>query len=130
MYGSSERGGYGDSSLSELMQYPSRLAHCRRTCHRQTAKGEGVDHHHAGKDIVPQPTVNDHVYQGDVIETGLDGLVGIVFVDGTTFHLHAGAHMVLDEFIYGAEKLPGSALFRVKEGCSALFPAKWRPLGD
>ena len=79
--------------------------------------------------IVAQPTVNDLVYQGDVIETGLDGLVGIVFVDGTTFHLHAGAHMVLDEFIYGAEKLPGSALFRVVRGLFGFISGKVATVG-
>src|ERR1700688_1581077 len=52
--------------------------------------------------IVAQPAVGDLVYQGDLIETGIDGLIGIVFVDGTTFHLHASARMVLNEFIYGA----------------------------
>ena len=37
-------------------------------------------------DIVDQPAVGDFVYKGDLIETGVGGLIAIAFVDGTEFH--------------------------------------------
>ena len=72
-------------------------------------------------DVVAQPAVGDPVYEGDLIETGIDGLVSIVFVDGTTFHLDASAHMVLDEFVFAAESSANSALFRVLKGRFSFF---------
>ena len=66
--------------------------------------------------IVAQPAVGDLVYEGDLIETGIDGLIAIVFVDGTTFRLYDSAHMVLDEFVFSAERSSNSALFRVLKG--------------
>ncbi|MCG8508117.1 MAG: FecR domain-containing protein, partial [Rhodospirillales bacterium] len=42
----------------------------------------------------------DPVYQGDVLETGPDGAVGIVFVDDSTFSLAEDALMTLDEMVY------------------------------
>ena len=79
--------------------------------------------------IVAQPAVGDLVYEGDLIETGIDGLVGIVFVDGTTFHLYASARMVLDEFIYGAEKSSHSALLRVVKGMFGFIAGKMATTG-
>src|ERR1700751_5326720 len=43
--------------------------------------------------------VGDAMFKGDVIETGTDGLIALVFADGTTFNLYASTRMVLDEFI-------------------------------
>ena len=84
--------------------------------------------------VVAQPAVGDLVYEGDLIETGIDGLVAIVFVDGTTFHLDASAHMVLDEFVFAAERSSNSALFRVLKGrfsfLSGLLAATGRLIID
>ena len=71
--------------------------------------------------VVAQPAVGDLVYEGDLIETGIDGLVSVVFADGTTFHLDASAHMVLDEFVFSAESSGNSALFRVLKGRFSFF---------
>lgn len=74
--------------------------------------------------IVPEPAAGDPVHEGDLIETGIDGLVAIVFVDGTRFHLHANARAVLDEFIFDTEKSSNSALFRVVKGMFGFFAGK------
>ncbi len=66
--------------------------------------------------VIAQPAVGDLVYEGDLIETGIDGRIAIVFVDGTTFRLYDSAHMVLDEFVFSAERSANSALFRVLKG--------------
>ena len=42
----------------------------------------------------------DLVYRGDVVRTGANGLVGLVFSDGTTFNISSNANMELNEFVY------------------------------
>jgi hypothetical protein len=79
--------------------------------------------------IVAKPTVGDLVYERDVIETGIDGVVAIVFADGTTFQLYADAHLVLDEFVCGAEKSANSALFRLVKGVFSFIAGKMATTG-
>src|SRR5437762_2445811 len=71
--------------------------------------------------IVAQPVVGGFVYCGDVVETQADGLVEILFIDGTTFHLFAGARAVVDEFSYRTDKSTNSALLRVVKGMFGYF---------
>ena len=79
--------------------------------------------------FITQPAVGDPVYQGDLIETGIDGLVGIAFIDGTTFQLHASASMALDEFTCGANKSFNSALFRIVKGVFGFISGKLATTG-
>ena len=72
--------------------------------------------------VVVQSAIGDLVFEGDLIETGNDGLVAIRFVDGTTFFLHADAHLVLDEFACDREK--SSALLRVVKGVFSFVAGK------
>ena len=74
--------------------------------------------------IVAHPVVGDIIYQGDRIETGIDGLAIILLVDGTTFQLDASTHMVLDEFTCGAEGITDAALFRVISGSFRFITGK------
>ena len=74
--------------------------------------------------VVAQLAVGDLVYEGDLIETGVDGLVDIAFVDGTTFHLYADACVVLDEFIYSTASSSHSALLRVLRGVFGFIAGK------
>src|SRR5258708_4226523 len=48
---------------------------------------------------VNQAKVGDLVYQGDVVVTGPDGALGIVFGDGTSFDISSNARMALNEFV-------------------------------
>ncbi len=68
--------------------------------------------------------VGDEMFKSDVIETGIDGLVALVFVDGTTFYLSASGRMVLDEFVCSAEKSSNSAQFRVVKGLFGFIAGK------
>src|SRR5436190_17654600 len=65
--------------------------------------------------VVP-PAVGDLLYQGDVIETGADGAVGITFNDGTAFNLSSSASMVLNEFVWDQIGAANSANFSVARG--------------
>ena len=44
--------------------------------------------------------VGDPVYQGDILESGADGSIGIVLADETTFSMGQDGRMVLDEMVY------------------------------
>ena len=66
--------------------------------------------------VVVEVNAEDHVYQGDVIETGVDGAIGIIFTDGTTFNLSSSSHMVLDEFVCEPNGIANSALFSLARG--------------
>ena len=63
-----------------------------------------------------QTKVGDLVYQGDVVQTGADGRVGINFADGTSFNLSSSARMVLNEFVYDPNGKSNSTLFNLTKG--------------
>jgi Ca2+-binding RTX toxin-like protein len=71
-----------------------------------------------------RPAVGDFIYEGDAIETGADGLIGIVLIDGTTFHLYANSHIVLDRFNFGADVSSHSARLRASKGKFGLMAGK------
>jgi Ca2+-binding RTX toxin-like protein len=56
------------------------------------------------------------IYQGDILETGKDGAVSIVFIDETEFSLGTDGRMVLDELIFDPSSLEGSSTFTVIQG--------------
>jgi len=73
---------------------------------------------------VAQASAGDAVYLGDVIETGADGSVTVVFVDGNAFYLRPSTVMVLDEFVFNPGKASNSALFRILRGAFAVIAGK------
>jgi len=129
--GSSELGGDGTNvSLTDLVDLPSDPPTRGQRLHTPFVSALAIGKINKvmgsvtitrANAVVAQPAVGDPVYEGDLIETGIDGLVSIVFVDGTTFHLDASAHMVLDEFVFSAESSGNSALFRVLKGRFSFF---------
>ena len=60
--------------------------------------------------------VDDPVYRGDVIQTGADGKLGIVFADGTSFKVSSNARMELNEFVYDPKGNSNSTLFNLSKG--------------
>src|SRR5437879_4785249 len=48
--------------------------------------------------VVDQAAIGSLLHRGDVIETGADGAVKIIFKNGAAFNLSADGRMVLDEF--------------------------------
>ncbi|HJN03980.1 MAG TPA: FecR domain-containing protein, partial [Alphaproteobacteria bacterium] len=56
------------------------------------------------------------VFQGDVIRTGSDASIGIVFIDNSTFALDEGGRMVLDEFVFDPAATEGTSAFSVVRG--------------
>jgi len=60
--------------------------------------------------------VGDPVYQGDILESGEDGAVGILLADETTFSMAESGRMVVDEMIYDPVAQEGSVSLSVIEG--------------
>ena len=73
---------------------------------------------------IVRPSVGDLVYQGDTIETGADGAVGITFIDGTAFDLSATSRLVLNEFVCDRHGAPNSALFSLVQGAFSFVAGK------
>ncbi|MBI1204120.1 MAG: hypothetical protein GC182_16585, partial [Rhodopseudomonas sp.] len=63
-----------------------------------------------------QPVVGTPLFEGDVIETGADGLLVMVLVDGTTFQIYAHSHFALDRYTFGADKASHAARLRADKG--------------
>jgi hypothetical protein len=74
--------------------------------------------------VVVQVNDGDLVYQGDVIETGADGAVGLTFTDGTAFNLSNNAGMMLNEFVYDPNGTSNSALFSLVQGAFTFIAGK------
>ena len=62
----------------------------------------------------------DPIFRGDVLETGSDGALGVVFVDDTTFSLGDTARMTIDELIWQPDTNEGTAVFSVVQGAFAF----------
>jgi hypothetical protein len=79
----------------------------------------------------PNPAkVGDFVYQGDVVQTGSDGKLGITFMDGTSFNLSSNARMVLNEFVYDPKGKSNSTLFSLTKGSFTFIAGAIAKSGD
>ena len=78
--------------------------------------------HVDGTDEPLQPGAT--VYLGDAIRTGPESIIGITFVDGTTFSLMADARIVVNEMIYDPGSDGGSMVLSVLEGTFVFLAGK------
>ena len=60
--------------------------------------------------------LGDQVFQGDILESGSDGKVGVLLADETTFAMGSEGRMVLDEMIYDPGTQEGSVSMSVLQG--------------
>ena len=77
-----------------------------------------------------QAKVGDPVYRGDMIQTGADGNLGIVFADGTSFNISSNARMELNEFVYDPNSQANSTLFSLSKGTFTFVAGKVAKSGD
>jgi hypothetical protein len=68
--------------------------------------------------------VGDFVYLHDVVQTGADGAVGMVFTDGTAFNLSANAQIELNEFVYDPNSTSNSAFMSLTKGTFTFIAGK------
>jgi hypothetical protein len=74
--------------------------------------------------------VGDLVYQGDLVQTGADGKVGINFSDGSSFNLSSNARMALDEYVYDPKGTSNSTLFNLSKGTFTFIAGNVAKTGD
>ncbi|MBZ0138402.1 MAG: FecR domain-containing protein, partial [Pseudorhodoplanes sp.] len=72
----------------------------------------------------------DVVLKGDVVQTGANAALGIVFSDGTAFSLAANARMVLNDFVYDAGASNNSALVSLVQGSISFVAGQVAKTGD
>jgi hypothetical protein len=63
-----------------------------------------------------QAKVGDFVYRGDIIQTGVDGTLGVAFADGTSFSVSPNARMEVNEFIYDPRGHSNASLTSLTKG--------------
>ncbi|MEK7246672.1 MAG: FecR domain-containing protein, partial [Pseudomonadota bacterium] len=63
-----------------------------------------------------QLQVGSQVFQGDVLESGAEGAIGVILADQTTFSMGENGKMVLDEMIYDPAAQTGSVSMSVVQG--------------
>ncbi|MCK5285549.1 MAG: FecR domain-containing protein, partial [Alphaproteobacteria bacterium] len=56
------------------------------------------------------------IYNGDIIETGNDGAVNIIFTDETNFAISEGSRLAIDEYVFDPATQSGSQDFSVLKG--------------
>jgi hypothetical protein len=77
-----------------------------------------------------QAKVGDPIYRGDVVATGPDGQIGIVFADGTAFDLSSNARMAMTEFVYDPNSTSNSTLLSLTKGTFTFVAGKIAKTGD
>jgi hypothetical protein len=77
-----------------------------------------------------QATAGDFIYRNDVIQTGADGKLGIVFTDGTAFNISKNARMVLNEFVYDPKGHSNSTLISLTKGTFTFVAGQVAKTGD
>ena len=85
----------------------------------ETITGEATATHTDGTTV--SLTRGAPVFAGDVVETGPEATLGLVFVDKTTFALTENARMVLDELIYDPSTNEGSSIFSIIKGLFVII---------
>ena len=74
--------------------------------------------------------VNDGIYKGDVLATGVNSALGVTFDDETTFSLSANARIVINEYVYQEGAKGNAAIFNVARGTVAFVASAVAKDGD
>ena len=64
--------------------------------------------------------VGDMLFVKDVIETGPDGGIGIIFIDNTVFSAGPSSQIALDEFQFDSNDFRGAMLADMRQGTLAV----------
>lgn len=84
----------------------------------KTGKGHVVVIRH-GKELSLH--IGDQLYQNDVIQTGGDSFVGIIFEDNTVLSLGSKSEIVIDEYVFTPEKGIMSMVTRMLKGTACYL---------
>jgi len=64
--------------------------------------------------------VGNFLNQGDVIQTGADGAIGITFTDNTTMSAGPNSEIALDEYRFDSSNFNGAMLTDMRKGTLAM----------
>jgi hypothetical protein len=79
---------------------------------------------------VGQAKADDPVYLGDLVQTGANSALGIVFIDGSSFSVSSNARMELNEFIYDPKGDSNSTLFNLSKGTFTFLAGRVAKTGS
>jgi hypothetical protein len=65
--------------------------------------------------------IGDKLYQKDIIRTGTDSSVGIIFEDNTILSLGPNSEIVIDEYVFAPEKGMLSMITRMVKGTASYI---------
>ncbi len=74
--------------------------------------------------------VKDAIFNGDVLQTAVNGTLGITFEDATTFSLRPNSRIAVDEFVYRERGANNIAAFDVVRGTIAFVASAVAKTGD
>jgi hypothetical protein len=74
--------------------------------------------------------VKDTIFKGDVLQTTVNGTLGITFDDATTFSLRPNSRIAVDEFVYRDRGTNNIAAFDVVRGTIAFVAGAVAKTGD
>jgi VCBS repeat-containing protein len=74
--------------------------------------------------------IGDNVNKGDVVQTGTNSSLVLVFIDGTVFGLGSSARMVLNEMIYDPNSSSNSSFLSLIQGTITLVAGETAKRGD
>src|SRR5208337_1067780 len=66
----------------------------------------------------------------DLVKTGSDGTLSIIFADGTSFNISSNAQMELNEFVYDPKGHANSALLSLSKGTFTFIAGNVAHTGD
>jgi hypothetical protein len=67
-----------------------------------------------GARIAAKP--GDAIYEGDVIETGANGTIGLTFIDNTVFSTGPDSHLALQQFRFDSGNFRGEMQAEIQKG--------------
>jgi hypothetical protein len=74
--------------------------------------------------------VKDAIFKGDVLQTAVNGTLGITFDDATTFSLRPNSRIAVDDFVYQERGTNNIAAFDVVRGTIAFVASAVAKTGD
>jgi hypothetical protein len=74
--------------------------------------------------------VKDAIFKGDVLQTAVNGTLGITFDDATTFSLRPNSRIEVDDFVYQERGTDNIAAFDVVRGTIAFVASAVAKSGD
>ena len=77
-----------------------------------------------------QAKVGDFVYKGDIVQTGAESAIGIVFLDGSAFNLASNARITLNEFVYAPNRSTNKTFFSLSKGTLTFVAGKIAKTGN